>query len=155
MQYCPKCNELFENNEKTCRDCNLELEEISIQHLVTVPTLYDAEQMVQRLKAAGIVAYYKSEGLGGYLQIYQGFSNESFNLFVPSYDVTKAKDLLQIGDSSLASGGDNAILKSEEKLEDDLTYYRKRRSRTARILVTLSLGMIGVAIIIQIGRLIL
>ncbi len=149
--YCPKCKKEYSQDDKTCPDCQLELNNISPYEgneedllkavkLDTASNEIEAGLIMNLLLNNQIPCYKKSKGAGGYLNIYMGYSVFGEEIYVTEKDYQRAKALLD----ELKEAPEEGEAQEEEPNDtavDSVPFYRNPRI-TARIILILFLATV-------------
>lgn len=153
--YCPKCKWEYIDGIVICPDCNEKLvdqltedfeEIIEVVHPVKVKSVaneLEAELIINLLHENNIPCIKKSNGAGGYMNIYMGYSIFGEEIYVAQKDYQVAMDLL-----SVLSINNNSI--EEEEKEDfyHIPFY-KNPQIVARILLFVFVGTLLMTVILN------
>jgi hypothetical protein len=119
--YCPKCRKKYKEDVSICPDCHEKLvtelpaetvERLEAMHpvmLKSVGSVVEAELIANLLRNSNIPALRKSTGVGGYMNIYMGYSVFGEEIYVDENDYEKALEILKELDD----------YEEEPELEDD------------------------------------
>lgn len=142
--YCPKCNKNYTDEITFCPDCNVSLIEHSTEDgnisentqpikIGSFSNAIDAGIIMELLADNQIPCYKKSQGAGGYMNIYMGYSVFGEDIYVSQKDYQRAKELI------------SNLMPQEEATEPEETnevytvpFYKKPKF-VARIIIIASL----------------
>jgi len=105
--YCPKCRREYNEDISICPDCHEKLvtelpkgaeERLEAMHpvmLKSVGSVVEAELIANLLRNSNIPALRKSTGVGGYMNIYMGYSIFGEEIYVDEKDYEKALEILK------------------------------------------------------------
>ncbi|BCN31343.1 putative signal transducing protein [Anaeromicropila herbilytica] len=154
--YCPKCKSEYREEFTTCPDCNeplvkqlMEEKDIVIGAIDEVKLLsaaneVEAELIMNLLKSNDISCFKKSKGMGGYMNVYMGYSVFGEDIYVDQTDYDRAKDILD--ELQLEEDNENEVNDEKEEVET-LPFYRRPQIVARIILIVMVIEMIIVYII--------
>lgn len=105
--YCLKCGKEYNEDINICPDCHEKLvaelpaeqiERLEAMHpvmLKSVGSVVEAELIANLLRNSNIPALRKSTGVGGYMNIYMGYSVFGEEIYVDEKDYDKAQEILK------------------------------------------------------------
>ncbi|MGB4661771.1 MAG: DUF2007 domain-containing protein [Mobilitalea sp.] len=133
--YCLKCGNEYNEDINICPDCHEELvaelpaesvERLEAMHpvmLKSVGSVVEAELIANLLHNSNIPALRKSTGVGGYMNIYMGYSVFGEEIYVDEDDYEKALQILKELDSyeeELDEGDDQNTEEDYENFKDSV-----------------------------------
>ncbi|MFA9464753.1 MAG: DUF2007 domain-containing protein [Velocimicrobium sp.] len=120
--YCPNCKQTYVDGITTCTDCGEPLIEIPDKEvayeevtamdavkLISVDNTINAELVLNLLRNNDIPCYAKDNGIGGYMNIYMGYSIFGKEIYVDKSDFAHATEVLAI----LETNEDDITLEEE------------------------------------------
>ncbi len=160
MLRCPKCGDEFREGFSVCTSCNEPLVEIpdyelpsgeelddsaaeaaseidSPALLVSVNTENEVDLIKSMLNSQGIPVYVRQKLAGDFMQVMMGYTNFGADIFVPSDQLSKAKELLYARPEQ--PEGSEYV---QQETETEMTDLAARRNRFRRTLVWLVIGLL-------------
>jgi hypothetical protein len=165
--HCPKCKQEYRTGYDICPDCKeplleqvtIDIEKIEAMDpvkLTSVATEVEAQVLMNLLLHNQISCFKKSKGMGGYMNLYMGYSVYGEDIFVDKADYSLAMEILD----SLSDNEDYVIeseyekeieQESEQETEQgngSIPFYRKPQI-VARIILVLMVGSVILSYIIN------
>ena len=151
--YCPNCKAEYKKGITICKDCGevlvearkmeVDIEErtaMDAVKLLSVDNTVNAELVLNLLRNNEIPCYCKDNGIGGYMNIYMGYSIFGKEIYVDRADYERAKE----------------VLKVMEIDEDESAYYKeslqnqnKKSSLIARLILFGFVGSLLIAAVLN------
>lgn len=152
--YCPRCKAEYVEGITECKQCkvplgtemdeidvgdNSELTAIKPVKLTSVANEIEAKMLLSYLQSYGISCYKKDVKIGGYMNLYMGYSIYGENIYVDEEEYDVAMDLLQsMEDKSLEEG----FKKDYNQQGNDVSYnekipFYKKKTLVARVILAL------------------
>ena len=156
MPFCPICHVEYRQGFTHCADCAELLTETLVSNLVSnernsidaKPVLLcstsedmEANMIMATLQEKGIPAFIKKLGAGQYLSLYMGFSIFGKEIYVPSHQETKAREILAgtvwADANELTTSFDESPDWNDLKNQADVAFYKSLNTRRSigRILI--------------------
>jgi len=148
--YCPNCKAEYQKGITVCKDCNevlvetqkkeVDIEEITAMDavkLISVDNTVNAELILNLLRNNEIPCYAKDNGIGGYMNIYMGYSIFGKDIYVDSADYNRANEVLKV----LEAEEDETVVDVNNNPEEvdynkeSLQHLNKKNSLTAKIIL--------------------
>lgn len=130
MPWCPKCRLEYREGFENCNDCGVPLvDELPPEEpaptfepedtpvfLVSSADGFEADILAAKLEAFGVPVMKRHKETGDYLKIYMGASPFGIDLYVPSQQLEKARDILE----NIPEVSEDGEGETEEELQEEL-----------------------------------
>lgn len=153
--YCPRCKAEYEEGITECKQCkvplgtnmdendvddNSEVKAIKPVKLTSVANEIEAKMLLSYLQSYGISCYKKDVKIGGYMNLYMGYSIFGEDIYVDEEEYDIAVDLLQ----SIDDKGLEECKKDYNQQGNDITHskkipFYKRKVLVARVILALAI----------------
>lgn len=142
---CPNCKSEYKDGITSCKECKIpfigidnqesgddgELDAIKPVKLTSVANELEANMLLSYLKDYGIACYKKDKNIGGYMNIYMGYSIFGEEIYVDEDNYELAKDLLDSMESS-----------EEPELNYKVPFYKNKTIVARIILIAMVIGLV-------------
>lgn len=163
--YCPRCKAEYTEGITECKQCRVPLgtntNEIDLEEntevtaikpikLTSVANDIEAKMLLSYLQSYGISCYKKDVKIGGYMNLYMGYSifGEDIYVDVDEYDI--AVDLLQsMEDSNLVEESKKDCNNLDDESNSVKIPFFKKRTLVARIILALAVISTVLCIVID------
>ncbi len=167
--YCPNCKQEYRSGFTTCPDCKEQLveqvpmdlnkiEAMDPVKVISVATELDAQIIMNLLLNNKIPCFKKSKGMGGYLNLYMGYSVYGEDIYVDKADCSLAMEIIDSlsNNENVDIECDNEIEKEyeiesdlEEKQESSTIPFYRKPQIVARIILIFMVGSVVLSYIIN------
>lgn len=163
--YCPRCKSEYvegiteckeckvalvsDNNEKDVED-NTEITAIKPIKLTSVANELEAKMLLSYLQSYGISCYKKDAKIGGYMNIYMGYSIFGEDIYVDEEDYEIALDLIKgMENQNLEETNDEMEIQKDNESDSGKIPFFKNKTLIARIILTLVIISTVLSIVIR------
>jgi len=148
--YCPNCKSEYKKRITICKDCGevlveawkmeVDIEETTAMDavkLLSVDNTVNAELVLNLLRNNEIPCYCKDNGIGGYMNIYMGYSVFGKEIYVDRADYERAKEVLKVMecDKDETTIQENNSLQESDYNKEILQNQNKKSSLIARLIL--------------------
>lgn len=152
--YCPRCKKEYVEGITECEECkmplvansnekgvedNTEITAIKPVKLTSVANEIEAKMLLSYLESYGISCYKKDANIGGYMNIYMGYSIFGEDIYVDKEDYDIAVDLLKgMEEQNVEDSKNNNNIQKEDELSNENIPFFKNKTVVARIILALA-----------------
>lgn len=152
--YCPRCKAEYVKGITECKQCKVplgtkmsetdvdddsELTAIKPVKLTSVANEIEAKMLLSYLQSYGISCYKKDVKIGGYMNLYMGYSIFGEDIYVDEEDYDIAVDLLQsMEEKGLEECKKDYIQQGNDLLNSEKIPFYKRKALVARVILALA-----------------
>ncbi|WP_455718643.1 hypothetical protein [Anaerosporobacter sp.] len=163
--YCPKCKTEYVEGITECKDCkvplmantnendvedNTEIAAIKPVKLTSVANELEAKMLLSYLQSYGISCYKIDAKIGGYMNIYMGYSIFGEDIYVDGEEYDIAADLLKsMADKNLEESENELNVQEDYESNSENIPFFKNKTLVARIVLTLAIISTVLCIVIQ------
>lgn len=163
--YCPRCKAEYEEGITECKQCkvplgtnmdendvddNSEVKAIKPIKLTSVANEIEAKMLLSYLQSYGISCYKKDVKIGGYMNLYMGYSIFGEDIYVDEEEYDIAVDLLQgIEDKVLEECKKDYNQQGNDITHSEKIPFYKRKVLVARVILALAVISTVLCIVIN------
>jgi hypothetical protein len=156
--YCPRCKKEYVEGITECKECkvplvantnkndcekkvedNTAITAIKPVKLTSVANEMEAKMLLSYLQSYGISCYKKDAKIGGYMNIYMGYSIFGEDIYVDEEDYDIAADLLKAMENQNAEDSKNGNdFQEDDELSNENIPFFKNKTVVARIILILA-----------------